>query len=166
MSKSEEQPETSSGVGDTIGLLLLMSASSLVGFYIMYSLYSRELLDTLPILPKAKLTDLSTRFKGLDGLFTIYIPIIVFILVGFVLVNRLPLILGNAEKREKLYNRLWHGLIPIGSVLFFVLLVFRFLGSKFVNIESTWMNMLTFVLIVMGVIGTGLVSILLVGNNR
>lgn len=160
---TDENPQTASGYQATIGLLILISLSSLVGFVLVYLLYLAGKLQGFPGVPAVNLSTSNYRdvllrnsITGTSGFLSVYAPIFSAIIVSFVLMTRLPPILGNKQKREKLYKMLWHGVIPIGTVIFFALLVFRFLGGRFMNIEGMMSGMLMFILVIGGVIFTGI----------
>lgn len=160
---TDEHPQTSSGYQATIGLLILISLSALLGFMLLYLLYLGGNLQWVPGVPPVNLSTsnhrevlLGNAITGTSGLLSIYAPIFSVIIVSFVLMTRLPPILSNQQKREDLYKMLWHGVIPIGAVVFFALLVFRFLGGRFMNMEWMVSSMMMFLLVIAGVIFTGI----------
>jgi hypothetical protein len=160
---TDEQPQTSSGYQATIGLLILISLSSLLGLLLMYLLYLGAKLQWFPGTPFINFSTSNYRdvllrnaISGSSSFLTVYAPIFSSIIVSFVLLTRLPPILSNKKKREDLYKMLWHGVIPIGTVVFFALLVFRFLGGKFMNMESMISGTMMFLLVIAGVVFTGI----------
>jgi|AntAceMinimDraft_6_1070360.scaffolds.fasta_scaffold00656_13 hypothetical protein len=157
----KEDPQTASGYQATVGLMILLSLSSLVGFVLVYLMYLGGNMQWFPGAPFVNMENYKTELlknaiHGTQGFLTMYAPIFACIIVSFVLVTRLPVILGNEKKREDLYKMLWHGVIPIGTVTFFALLVFRFLGGRFMNMEWVSSGMLMFILVIAGVIFTGI----------
>lgn len=160
---TDENPQTSSGYQATIGLLILISLSSLVGFILLYLSYLGGKMQWFPGVPMVNLSTSNYKdvlfgnaISGSSGFLSVYAPIFSAIIVSFVLMTRLPPILANQQKREDLYKMLWHGVIPIGTVVFFALLVFRFLGGRFMNMEWMVSSMLMFILVIAGVVFTGI----------
>jgi hypothetical protein len=160
---ADENPQTSSGYQATIGLLILISLSSLVGFMMTYLSYLGNNMQWFPGVPAISTATgnykdvlFGNAISGSGGFLTVYAPIFSAIIVSFVLMTRLPPILSNKQKREDLYKMLWHGVIPIGTVVFFALLVFRFLGGRFMNMEWMISSTLMFILVIAGVIFTGI----------
>lgn len=164
-----ENAQTASGFQSTIGLLILMSSTALVFVFALYLLYlsgKSQWLPGVPFvngkIPGAEIKRMRYSIEGTEGFIMSYAPIFTMILVSFAIVTRLPPILSSETTREKLYNLLWNGVIPIGSVMFFVLLVFRFLGSRMMGEENALPSTLMFLAIIIGVISTGIVMKILI----
>ena len=166
---TEEDAETSSGYQGTVGLLIMMSSTAIIGTFILYLLFLSGNMDWFPLMTKVSdvsMTPIRRSILGSSGLLTTYVPIFSLILVSFTLMTRLPPILSNPEKRNSLYNSLWHGVIPIGIVVFFALLVFRFLGGRLGNFTGGLQTSIMFIMVITGVIVTGLITKALVGTNN
>lgn len=158
-----EHGESSSGFQNTVGLLVFVSVGGLIGFLSLYLLYLSGKMQWFPGVPPTSAggtasSPMNRSVNGVNGLMTIYLPLFSAILVAFSLASRLPTILGNEESRERLRNLLWHGVIPVGTVMFFVLLVFRFLGGRMFGYEWMGTSTMVFLAVVAGVMLVGVIA--------